>query len=176
MIAGDENADPFDGDSVNFAIRQLLDNPRINTSVTPTSPGRPQQSQLQGQANASHEGNPAFDTADFVDTPADAAPGNLHADYVLPDRSIDIRNGFVFWPRNSDPLFPLVGTFSFALLPDGNGFPSSDHRLVAVDLEIPHGVGRGQDDSRERPTARWRTTDAQASASPPGRAGAHGRP
>ena len=140
VIAGDENADPFDGDSVNFAIRQLLDNPRINTSVTPTSPGGPQQSQLQGQANASHLGNPAFDTADFADT----APGNLHADYVLPDRSIDIRDGFVFWPLNSDPLFPLVGTFSFALLPDGNGFPSSDHRLVAVDLEIPHGVGRGQ--------------------------------
>jgi hypothetical protein len=142
VIAGDENADPFDGDSVNFAIRQLLDNPRINTSVTPTSPGGPQQAQLQGQANASHVGNPAFDTADFADT----APGNLHADYVLPDRSIDIRDGFVFWPLNSDPLFPLVGTFSFALLPDGNGFPSSDHRLVAVDLEIPHGVGRGQDD------------------------------
>jgi 3-phytase len=142
VIAGDENADPFDGDSVNFAIRQLLDNPRINTSVTPTSPGGPQQAQLQGQANASHVGNPAFDTADFADT----APGNLHADYVLPDRSIGIRDGFVFWPLNSDPLFPLVGTFSFALLPDGNGFPSSDHRLVAVDREIPHGVGRGQDD------------------------------
>jgi 3-phytase len=142
VIAGDENADPFDGDSVNFAIRQLLDNPRINTSVTPTSPGGPQQAQLQGQANASHVGNPAFDTADFADT----APGNLHADYVLPDRSIGIRDGFVFWPLNSDPLFALVGTFSFALLPDGNGFPSSDHRLVAVDLEIPHGVGRGQDD------------------------------
>jgi 3-phytase len=142
VIAGDQNADPFDGDSVNFAIRQLLDNPRINTSVTPTSPGGPQQSQLQGQANASHVGNPAFDTADFADT----APGNLRADYVLPDRDIQIRDSFVFWPLNSDPLFPLVGTFSFALLPDGNGFPSSDHRLVAVDLEVPHGVGRGRDD------------------------------
>ena len=140
VIAGDQNADPFDGDSVNFAIRQLLDNPRINTSVTPSSPGGPQQSQIQGQANANHLGNPAFDTADFFDP----APGNLRADYVLPDSRIGIRDGFVFWPRNDDALFPLVGVFSG--LPDGNGFPSSDHRLVAVDLEIPNGVGRGRDD------------------------------
>jgi len=27
-----------------------------------------------------------------------------------------------------------VGTFDPALLPNGNGFPSSDHRLVAVDV------------------------------------------
>jgi hypothetical protein len=130
VIAGDQNADPFDGDSVDFAIRQLVDNPRINTSFTPSSPGGPQQAALQGGINASHKGDPAFDTADF----ADGAPGNLRADYVLPDRRIDIEGGFVFWPLNSDPLFRLVGTFQG--LPDGNGFPSSDHRLVAVDLEI----------------------------------------
>jgi len=35
-----------------------------------------------------------------------------------------------------------VGLFDAALLPDGNGFPSSDHRLVAVDVRVPHG-GRG---------------------------------
>ena len=138
VIAGDENADPFDGDGVDHAVRQLLDNPRVNASVAPSSPGGPQQSQLQGGANTSHQGNPAYDTADFADT----APGNLRADYVLPDRDIRIRDSFVFWPLNTDPLFPLVGTFSFALLPDGNGFPSSDHRLVAADLEIPHGSGR----------------------------------
>jgi hypothetical protein len=138
VIAGDQNADPFDGDSVDSAIHQLLEHPRINTSTTPTSPGGPEQSQIQGGANASHIGNPAFDTADF----ADSAPGNLRADYVLPDRDIEIRDSFVFWPLRSDPLFRLVGTFSFALLPDGNGFPSSDHRLVAADLEFPRGHGR----------------------------------
>jgi hypothetical protein len=136
VIAGDQNADPFDGDSVNFAIRQLLDNRRINTSFTPASPGGPQQAALQGGINNSHRGDPAFDTADF----ADGAPGNLRADYVLPDRGIEIEGGFVFWPLNSDPLFPLVGTFQG--LPDGNGFPSSDHRLVAVDLEIGKRHGR----------------------------------
>jgi 3-phytase len=132
VIAGDNNADPFDGDSTQNAILQLLDNPRINTSITPVSPGGPQQAALQGGANATHRGNPAFDTADFADT----APGNLRADYVLPDRGIAIKNAFVFWPRNDDPLFPLVGLFNPALLPDGNGFPSSDHRLIAADLEI----------------------------------------
>ena len=60
---------------------------------------------------------------------------------MLPARGIRIRDSFVFWPLNSDPLFRLVGTFSVALLPDGNGFPSSDHRLVAVDVDIPRGHG-----------------------------------
>jgi Endonuclease/Exonuclease/phosphatase family len=132
VIAADMNADPVDGDSTAGAIQQLLDNPRINTSTTPTSPGGPEQAALQGGANATHKGNPAFDTADFADT----APGNLRADYVLPDRSTKITRSFVFWPATSDPLFPLVGTFDPALLPNGNGFPSSDHRLVAVDVEV----------------------------------------
>jgi hypothetical protein len=132
VIAGDQNADPFDGDSTEDAILQLLDNPRINTSVTPTSPGGPEQSARQGGANATHVGNPAFDTADF----ADAAPGNLRADYLLPDRGTPIVGSFVFWPLSADPLFRLVGLFNPALLPDGNGFPSSDHRLVAVDVKV----------------------------------------
>jgi Endonuclease/Exonuclease/phosphatase family len=138
VIAGDQNADPFDGDSTEDAILQLLDNPRINTGVTPTSPGGPEQAALQGGANATHVGDPAFDTADFADT----APGNLRADYVLPDRGTRIVGSFVFWPRSDDPLFPLAGVFDPALLPDGNGFPSSDHRLVAVDVK----VGRDRDD------------------------------
>jgi Endonuclease/Exonuclease/phosphatase family len=138
VIAGDQNADPFDGDSTEDAILQLLDNPRINTGMTPTSPGGPEQAALQGGANDAHVGNPAFDTADFADT----APGNLRADYVLPDRGTRIVGSFVFWPRSDDPLFPLVGLFDPTLLPDGNGFPSSDHRLVAVDVR----VGRDRDD------------------------------
>jgi 3-phytase len=138
VIASDMNADPVDGDSTAGAIQQLLDNPRINTSMTPTSPGGPGQAALQGGANATHKGDPAFDTADFADT----TPGNLRADYVLPDRFTRIGSSFVFWPRSSDPLFRLVGLFDPNLLPNGNGFPSSDHRLVAVDVDLPHGRGR----------------------------------
>ena len=50
---------------------------------------------------------------------------------------MQIASSFVFWPLRADPLFQLVGLFDPALLPDGNGFPSSDHRLVAVDVAVP---------------------------------------
>ena len=37
VIAGDQNADPPDGDSVAGAITQLLDNPRVRDAHEPTS-------------------------------------------------------------------------------------------------------------------------------------------
>ncbi len=123
VIAGDQNSDPLDGDSIPGAIQQLLDNPKVNTKVTPSSVGAVQQSALQGGANATHLSDPAFDTADF----ADGAPGNLRADYVLPRKNMKISAAGVFWPLDSDPRFPLVGTFPF---------PSSDHRLVWIDVRV----------------------------------------
>jgi hypothetical protein len=75
VVLGDMNADPFDGDSVDSAIRQLLDNPAVDASLGPASAGGPEQARLQGGANTTHGGDPAFDTADFADT----APGNLLA-------------------------------------------------------------------------------------------------
>ncbi|NEQ20818.1 MAG: phytase [Microcoleus sp. SIO2G3] len=129
VIMGDQNADPNDGDSVDEAILQLLDNPLINTTVTPTSEGGIEQSELQGGANTTHESDPAFDTADF----ADSTPGNLRADYVLPSNNLRIVDAEVFWPESSDPEFPLVGVFDPSV---PGGFPSSDHRLVWVDVEV----------------------------------------
>ncbi|MCG8351974.1 MAG: phytase [Chloroflexales bacterium] len=129
VIMGDQNADPNDGDSANNAILQLLDNPLINTSVTPSSLGGPQQAELQGGANLTHQSDPAFDTADF----ADSTPGNLRTDYVLPAQGLRIIDAGVFWPLDSDPLFRLVGVFDPGLL---GGFPTSDHRLVWVDLDV----------------------------------------
>jgi Endonuclease/Exonuclease/phosphatase family len=132
VIAGDQNSDPLDGDSVPGAIQQLLEHPRVNASNPPTSRGGPEQARLQRGQNETHESDPAFDTADFRD---DAfGPGNLRADYVLPSRGMEIASSSVFWPLSTDPLFPLVGVFSG--LPNGNGFPSSDHRLVAVDVNV----------------------------------------
>jgi len=125
VIAGDQNSDPFDGDSIPGSAQLLLEHPLINTKVTPRSDGAVEQSALQGGANLTHVGDPQFDTADFLDVPA---PGNLRADYVLPRRNLPIEAAEVFWPESTDPLFPLVGTFPF---------PSSDHRLVWVDLRIP---------------------------------------
>ncbi|MFM7364777.1 MAG: esterase-like activity of phytase family protein, partial [Cuspidothrix sp.] len=129
VIMGDQNADPYDGDSYNKAILQLLQNPNINTNVIPTSPGAIQQAGLQGGANNNHKGNSAFDTADF----ADSTPGNLRSDYVLPSTDLQISNSGVFWPNNTDTTFPLVGTFNGSL---PGGFPSSDHRLVYADVQI----------------------------------------
>jgi len=123
VILGDQNADPLDGDSVAAAIDQLLDHPRI-TDPMPTSAGAAEAAVLQGGANLAHEGDPALDTADFSDIPA---PGNLRADYVLPSRDLRVLDSAVFWPVRSDPLSALTGTFPF---------PSSDHRLVWVDLRV----------------------------------------
>src|SRR5437016_291736 len=35
VIAGDENSDPLDGDSISGATQQLLDNPLVNSRVWP---------------------------------------------------------------------------------------------------------------------------------------------
>jgi hypothetical protein len=129
VIMGDQNADPNDGDSYNSAVRQLLQNPNINTNFIPTSLGGPQQSALQTGANTTQRSNPAFDTADFADT----TPGNLRTDYVLPSNNLQITNAGVFWPLNNDPTFAPVGVFD-ARLP--GGYPSSDHRAVFADINL----------------------------------------
>ena len=132
VIAGDENSHPIDGDSLPGAIQQLLENPRINARNAPTSAGGPVASALEGLANKVDRGDPAFDTADFLDT----NPGNLRADYVLPRRNIRIADSAVFWPVRSDPLFRLTGVFD-PQWSDVGGFPTSDHRLVWADLDLP---------------------------------------
>lgn len=123
VIAGDQNADPNDGDSTAGAIRQLLGNPRINTGSVPTSAGAPEATEIQGGVNLAHLGDPEQDTADFSEP-----PGNLRVDYVLPSRQIRILDSGVFWPASDDPLSALTGTYPF---------PSSDHRLVWVDAAVP---------------------------------------
>jgi hypothetical protein len=135
VIAGDQNSDPLDGDSVPGAIQQLLNHPLVNTSRTPDSAGAPEAAALQGGANATHKSDPRFDTADFADT----APGNLRADYVLPSQKLGIKDSGVFWPTQSEPLFRLTGVFNFAQWGPVGGFPTSDHRLVWVDVKPSHG-------------------------------------
>jgi hypothetical protein len=122
VIAGDQNSDPLDGDSVPGAIQQLIDHQRIDDPL-PTSEGGPEAAALQGGANLTHESDPRYDTADFADT----TPGNLRADYVLPDKRLKVVGAGVFWPVRSDPLFPLTGVFPF---------PSSDHRSVWLDVRL----------------------------------------
>jgi endonuclease/exonuclease/phosphatase family metal-dependent hydrolase len=122
VILGDYNADPADGDSYDNAIHQLLAHPRIQDPA-PRSAGAAEAAELQGGANESHLGDPALDTADFADT----TPGNLRVDYTLPSRNLRVRDAGVFWPTRTDPLSRLTGEYPF---------PSSDYRLVWVDLKL----------------------------------------
>ena len=124
VLAGDMNADPHDGDSFDAAVDQLLRHRQINAHFAPTSEGAVEASQLQGGINGDHESDPARDTADFADA-LPAGPGNLRADYVLPSKGLRVRGGGVFWPPSTDPLSRLTGVFPF---------PSSDHRLVWLDV------------------------------------------
>jgi hypothetical protein len=137
VIAGDQNSDPLDGDSIPGSTQQLLDNPLVNTTGTPSSDGGAYWADVQDALNDTHRSDPAFDTADFCDTPAFppcSGPGNLRADYVLPSRSLRIVDSAVFWPTGDDSLVYLTGT--------GFPVPSSDHRLVWVDVVMP-GSTRG---------------------------------
>ncbi|NYE38574.1 hypothetical protein F4692_003724 [Nocardioides cavernae] len=129
VIAGDQNADPFDGDSYDDAVLQLLDHPRIE-DPHPASAGAVEAAGRDGGANLTHRGPAAEDTADFTDT----APGNLRADYVLPGRRLRVTGAGVYWLGSTDPLFPrLIGTYPF---------PTSDHRLVWLDVRGARAHGR----------------------------------
>lgn len=129
VIAGDQNSDPLDGDSIPGAIQQLTENPRVNTKATPSSEGGTEWSIVQNENNDDHLSDPRFDTADFSEA-SFGGPGNLRADYVLPSKNLQIRDSGVFWPAPGDEFEYLTGT--------GFPVPSSDHRLVFVD--VSHGA------------------------------------
>ena len=133
VIAGDQNSDPLDGDSIPGSIQQLTEHPLVSAKVTPDSEGAVEATALQGGANTSHDSDPRFDTADFADT----APGNLRADYVLPRKNLHIVEAGVFWPVQSSPLFRLTGVFDSVNWGAVGGFPTSDHRSVWIDVTVP---------------------------------------
>lgn len=119
VIAGDLNADPIDGDSVDHAIRQLLDHPRVQGKIAPTSEGAVAAAARDGGVNDAHLGPAETDTADF----SEHGPGNLRTDYVLPSLDLRVVRCGVFWPKPHDPGAELVD--------------ASDHRLVWVDVVFP---------------------------------------
>jgi len=109
VILGDLNADPVKDRRAygQPAIMQVLEHPRVQD---------PQPRSKGGAAHASaYPGDKATITNEF---------GRI--DYVLPSRQLTVRGSGVFWPASGDPLRPLVDK------PD----PSSDHRLVWVDVTI----------------------------------------
>lgn len=80
VIMGDLNADAERGDSFPGAIEQLLDHPRVDSSVVPMRP------------------NGATHTATF----------GLRVDYVLPSNNMEIDEAGLFWPDSRDPLARLL--------------------------------------------------------------------
>ncbi len=118
VVAGDMNADPFDGDNHDRAIRQLLEHPRIQGGIAPASDGAAESAHRMGGSNLQHGGDAANDTAVFGDP-----PGNLRVDYVLPSTGLRVVDSGVYWPLSSDPGAHLLD--------------ASDHRLVWIDVEIP---------------------------------------
>ncbi|MBE2997329.1 endonuclease/exonuclease/phosphatase family protein [Nocardiopsis sp. HNM0947] len=106
VVAGDLNADPDAGAGHPKAIRQLLEHPSVQDPV-PSSRG--------GLGAAA------------LDPSAPEPEGHLRADYVLPSDDLRVRGSGVFWPAADDPLYRLTGD---------RPFPSSDHRLVWVDVDV----------------------------------------
>ena len=129
VIMGDLNADPFDGDSANNAIDQLLSHDRV-ADVSPKSTGAKAAAKIAGGANDEHKGPHETDTADFRDINDDGtnAVGNLRLDYVLPSKNLNVVGSGVYWPAEGEAGYELVGP----------GFPpvSSDHRLVWIDVKV----------------------------------------
>ncbi len=120
VVLGDLNADPNDGESVDHAIRQLLEHPRVDASVVPQSNGAIEAAKAQAGPNVGHRTDPSTDTADFSEKGKNS--GNLRVDYVLPSRELKPLLGGVFWPASDEPGHELID--------------ASDHRLVWVDVRV----------------------------------------
>jgi endonuclease/exonuclease/phosphatase family metal-dependent hydrolase len=115
VVAGDQNADPVDGDSQPGAIAQLLAHPRMLPHPAPRSDGGTAAAAADGGRNLEHRGDPAEDTGAFG-----PRTGNLRVDYVLPSLGFDVVDSGVFWPPAGAPGSDWVG--------------ATDHRMVWVDL------------------------------------------
>lgn len=115
VVMGDLNADPIDGDSAPGAIRQLLDDPKINQTVSngnliPKSKG----GKIYNRRKED-KGDPAFDTAFF----------GARIDYVLPSQNLAATESGVFWPAEGEPLYDIV-----------KNKKASDHLLVWVTVGL----------------------------------------
>lgn len=112
FVVGDQNSDPYDGDSIRESIGALLSKYNVVDSRPRSEGGTESEHNPPGSA-----GNPAFDTFFSPDV------GNLRLDYIIPSANLDVINAQVFWPSERDPLAVLT-----------NGTQTSDHRAIFVDV------------------------------------------
>ncbi|MEO0368786.1 MAG: endonuclease/exonuclease/phosphatase family protein [Pseudomonadota bacterium] len=109
VVLGDLNSSPHEGDSIQGAIKELLDHPLANASCEPSSIGGKAQ-RPDNTYSASH-----------------TAAWGLRVDYVLPSKhGLRVNDCGVFWPSPTDAASTLVDSRE----------ASSDHRLVWVDLQL----------------------------------------
>lgn len=121
IVMGNGNLDPMDGEGLHQAMINLLAHPRLQDPEPRSQGGRI--AAKQGGANERHKGDPSLDTVDWRDDPG---PGNLRVSYVLPDRTLNVRDAGVFWPEPDTPYAKLI-----------TAKDAPRHRLVWVDLELP---------------------------------------
>jgi 3-phytase len=57
-----------------------------------------------------------------------------------------ILDSAVFWPVQADPFFRLTGVFDFTQWGPVGGFPTSDHRLVWIDVKVDRSGHHGDHD------------------------------
>ena len=131
VIAGDQNSDPLDGDSIPGAIQQLLDHPLVNTQLDADEPGRRRAERAPGRREPDAQVGPEVRHGRLRRQRPGEPAGRLRA---AAEEREDHRLGRLLAAR-TDPLFRLVGVFPF---------PTSDHRLVWVDVKAP-----GADDEEE---------------------------
>ena len=118
IIAGDQNADPTRGDSVDAAINQLLNHPRVNAGFVPVRTG-------------AHTVSNQYDTSTF----------RLRVDYVLPSHEgFHLIDGAVFWPTGDEEGADLVTTSDHrAVYLDLQLVPLIDE--AASDIQLSYGEG-----------------------------------
>ena len=113
VITGDLNADPFDGDSLNSAVRQLTESPAVN-DIAPVSTGGKHYADEAGGQNKFHTGDPAADTSAW-------RTGHMRVDYCLPSKTLNVTASGVFWPLPGQQGADAV--------------TATDHRMVWIDVE-----------------------------------------
>ncbi len=121
ILLGGSNLDPYDGDGLHSAMRDLLAHPRLQDPA-PASTGARRAAMTE--QDLSHRGPPERDT---VHWPQENGPGNLRVSYILPDARLRLRASGVFWPEPGSPEARLMGD-PLA--------PPTPHRMVWVDLDL----------------------------------------
>ncbi|WP_105254215.1 endonuclease/exonuclease/phosphatase family protein [Pseudoalteromonas sp. T1lg75] len=108
VILGDLNAAPQGPKARPAAINQVLEHPKVDSSVTPQS---------KGGAESATESYAKYYTASW----------QARADYVLPSKQgLRALEGGVYWPAKGEAGYELVRDRRL----------SSDHRLVWLDVQI----------------------------------------